>query len=32
MDTTTEAAADARPGADDLPDYAPIPPSATGPR
>ena len=31
MDTTTEAAADTRSGADDLPDYAPIPRSSIGP-
>src|ERR687895_2767452 len=31
MDTTTEAAADTRSGADGLPDYAPIPRSSIGP-
>jgi len=30
-DTTTEAFADTRPGADSLPDYAPVPESAFGP-
>src|SRR4051812_10862470 len=30
-DTTTEASADTRPGADALPDYAPVPRSALGP-
>jgi hypothetical protein len=30
-DTTTEAFANTRPRAADLPDYAPIPPSAIGP-
>src|SRR3954464_11457178 len=30
-DTTTEAFADNRPGADPLPDYAPVPQSAFGP-